>query len=171
MGQTPLTEHRKKRRSTTNGPRPVLQSTNPQTTTDENSPGTIPTSTPLTKPPDFQTFSQLHPFTPPPANTINTNNPFSPSFDFTTVDPSLTANLTNNLPQHDSNATISSYDPTFSMPTPCEQQPTPGAASASGSARSDPEKDPFLSLLEQLAENESSQGGPSELDFFLSGQG
>ena len=31
-------------------------------------------------------------------------------------------------------------------------------------------KDPFLSLLEQLAENEVSRGGPSELDFFLSGQ-
>lgn len=33
------------------------------------------------------------------------------------------------------------------------------------------EKDPFLSLLEQLAENEHSRGGPSELDFFLSGGG
>lgn len=33
------------------------------------------------------------------------------------------------------------------------------------------EKDPFLSLLEQLAENEYSRGGPSELDFFLGGQG
>ncbi|KAL4963245.1 type I 3-dehydroquinase-domain-containing protein [Aspergillus stella-maris] len=31
------------------------------------------------------------------------------------------------------------------------------------------EKDPFLSLLEQIAENEHSQGGPSELDFFLEG--
>ena len=31
------------------------------------------------------------------------------------------------------------------------------------------EKDPFLSLLEQLAENESFLGGGSELDFFLSG--
>lgn len=31
------------------------------------------------------------------------------------------------------------------------------------------EKDPFLSLLEQLAENEHSRGGPSELDFFLNG--
>jgi hypothetical protein len=30
------------------------------------------------------------------------------------------------------------------------------------------EHDPFLSLLEQLAENEQSRGGPSELDFFLS---
>jgi 3-dehydroquinate dehydratase-1 len=29
------------------------------------------------------------------------------------------------------------------------------------------EKDPFLKLLEQLAENENSQLGPSELDFFL----
>lgn len=38
-----------------------------------------------------------------------------------------------------------------------------------GSVSTDPEKDPFLSLLEQLAENEQSRGGPSELDFFLSG--
>ncbi|KAJ9297941.1 transcriptional regulator family: Fungal Specific TF [Paecilomyces variotii] len=38
------------------------------------------------------------------------------------------------------------------------------AASENGSS----EKDPFLSLLEQLAENEqNSLGGPSELDFFL----
>lgn len=57
----------------------------------------------------------------------------------------------------------------LSMPTPHEQQPTPGAASASGSAQTDPEnKDPFLSFLERLAENElSHEGGPSELDFFL----
>ena len=33
------------------------------------------------------------------------------------------------------------------------------------------EKDPFLSLLEQLAENEHSRGGPSDLDFFLGGGG
>lgn len=41
----------------------------------------------------------------------------------------------------------------------------------SGSAHtaSDGDKDPFLSLLEQLAENENSRGGPSELDFYLSG--
>jgi hypothetical protein len=37
-----------------------------------------------------------------------------------------------------------------------------------GSVSTDPDKDPFLSLLEQLAENEQSRGGPSELDFFLS---
>ena len=29
------------------------------------------------------------------------------------------------------------------------------------------DKDPFLTLLEQLAENEQSRGGPSDLDFFL----
>jgi hypothetical protein len=35
----------------------------------------------------------------------------------------------------------------------------------------DTEHDPFLSLLEQLAENEQSRGGPSELDFYLSNGG
>ena len=44
---------------------------------------------------------------------------------------------------------------------------TPGARSEGQSSQG--EKDPFLSLLEQLAENEHSRGGPSELDFFLSG--
>ena len=62
------------------------------------------------------------------------------------------------------------FDPMLSMPTPYDQQPTPGGASTSGSVHTDPDKDPFLSLLEQLAENEVSRGGPSELDFFLSGQ-
>ena len=33
---------------------------------------------------------------------------------------------------------------------------------------SEGEKDPFLNLLEQLAENENSRGEASELDFFLS---
>ncbi|QMW29683.1 hypothetical protein G4B84_005018 [Aspergillus flavus NRRL3357] len=45
-----------------------------------------------------------------------------------------------------------------------------GSASGAGAGPGDQgssEKDPFLSLLEQLAENEHSQGGPSELDFFL----
>ncbi|KAL2837664.1 fungal-specific transcription factor domain-containing protein [Aspergillus pseudodeflectus] len=45
--------------------------------------------------------------------------------------------------------------------------PSGSGASAGGSANE--EKDPFLSLLEQIAENEHSQGGPSELDFFLEG--
>ncbi|KAF7533997.1 hypothetical protein G7054_g6585 [Neopestalotiopsis clavispora] len=49
--------------------------------------------------------------------------------------------------------------------------PSPGAASHSGSAGTGPgeEKDPFLSLLEQLAESESAQGQGNDLDFFLNG--
>ena len=49
---------------------------------------------------------------------------------------------------------------------------TPSSRSAgesTGTGGTEGEKDPFLSLLEQLAENEHSRGGPSELDFFLSG--
>lgn len=48
--------------------------------------------------------------------------------------------------------------------TPSAQSQGSGTHTETGS-----EKDPFLSLLEQLAENENSQGGPSELDFFLGG--
>ena len=51
--------------------------------------------------------------------------------------------------------------------TPGAQSQTSGSHTASEPGST--EKDPFLSLLEQLAENENSQGGPSELDFFLSG--
>ncbi|KAI2850926.1 transcriptional regulator family: Fungal Specific TF [Aspergillus niger] len=42
-----------------------------------------------------------------------------------------------------------------------------GTAAGAATGAGEGEKDPFLSLLEQLAENEHSQGGPSELDFFL----
>ncbi|KAJ5683273.1 hypothetical protein N7462_006438 [Penicillium macrosclerotiorum] len=52
--------------------------------------------------------------------------------------------------------------------TPGAQSQTSGSHTA-GSETGNLEKDPFLSLLEQLAENENSQGGPSELDFFLTG--
>ena len=50
--------------------------------------------------------------------------------------------------------------------TPGAQSQTSGSHTA-GSEGGNLENDPFLSLLEQLAENEHSQGGPSELDFFL----
>lgn len=56
-------------------------------------------------------------------------------------------------------------------PTPYDQQ-TPGAASVAGSSQADfGERDPFLSLLEQLAENERVGNGPGELDFFLGSGG
>ncbi|KXG52273.1 Transcription factor [Penicillium griseofulvum] len=54
--------------------------------------------------------------------------------------------------------------------TPGAQSQTSGTHTTAGSEGTS-EKDPFLSLLEQLAENENSQGGPSELDFFLAGTG
>ncbi|KAJ5542075.1 hypothetical protein N7535_004494 [Penicillium sp. DV-2018c] len=53
--------------------------------------------------------------------------------------------------------------------TPGAQSQTSGTHTTAGSEGGSLEKDPFLSLLEQLAENENSQGGPSELDFFLTG--
>ena len=51
-------------------------------------------------------------------------------------------------------------------------QQTPGGLSQSAeSAHTDMDKDPFLSLLEQLAQNDgSANGGPSDLDFFLNSQ-
>lgn len=71
-----------------------------------------------------------------------------------------------------------SFDPMFGMSVntqmngfPYDQNPviTPGGRSNNGSTgTASDEKDPFLSLLEQLAENEYNQGGPSELDYFLS---
>lgn len=46
-----------------------------------------------------------------------------------------------------------------------------GNAVGVGNDGAEAEKDPFLSLLEQLAENEHSRGGPSELDYYLSAAG
>lgn len=78
------------------------------------------------------------------------------------------------------------FDPMFGMPQMMpgsdqafngfsynqnQQAMTPGGRSNGESTGSREEKDPFLSLLEQLAENEHSRGGPSDLDFFLTGQG
>ncbi|KAL4906374.1 type I 3-dehydroquinase-domain-containing protein [Aspergillus multicolor] len=59
------------------------------------------------------------------------------------------------------------------VPVPVESpestaQSQPSSATA-GPAGANEEKDPFLSLLEQIAENEHNPGGPSELDFFLEG--
>ncbi|CAG8891168.1 unnamed protein product [Penicillium egyptiacum] len=54
--------------------------------------------------------------------------------------------------------------------TPGAQSQTSATHTTAGSEGT-AEKDPFLSLLEQLAENENSQGGPSELEFFLTGTG
>jgi len=47
---------------------------------------------------------------------------------------------------------------------------TVGAISASPDSAQEVDGDPFLSLLEQLAYNDGSGAGPTELDFFLNGQ-
>ncbi|KAJ5144040.1 uncharacterized protein N7515_002827 [Penicillium bovifimosum] len=62
--------------------------------------------------------------------------------------------------------------PIRNLPLRCRaQSQTSGTHTTAGSEGGSLEKDPFLSLLEQLAENENSQGGPSELDFFLTATG
>lgn len=96
-------------------------------------------------------LAHLTPFAPSLA-------PFSPNFNFGTLGTDLSF-------EH-----MHSFDPMLGAPTPYDHQ-TPGAASAAGSTHTDFDKDPFLSLLEQLAENEHSRSGPSELDFFLTGSG
>ncbi|KAL5399751.1 hypothetical protein PMIN03_012622 [Paraphaeosphaeria minitans] len=115
-------------------------------------------------------------FSPPPRNNStngaqnhNLNLPFSLNFTFSPLPPIPSLAPTPNPGQtqahppppqpHDSSH--SAFDPMLSMPTPYDQQATPGAVSTSGgSVHTDPDKDPFLSLLEQLAENEVSRGGP-----------
>lgn len=98
--------------------------------------------------------------------------PFSPPYIYSSLNA-----VTQNEP----------YDPMFGMPVSygygngmmmsgmsgmvgVNEGMTPGGRSNNESTgTNEGEKDPFLSLLEQLAENEHSRGGPSELDFYLSG--
>lgn len=181
-------ENRKKRPSTASGQRPNLETT-------PSNDSTNTTELPLT-PSTFQkTESSGLQFSPFPSSPGNLHN-FSPSFAFPPIPPNnlsdsqnppdlssssgmpnqqSPSNLNTNIPGATPTDSGNNFDPMFSMPTPApyEQQAvaTPSAASATGSAHTDPDKDPFLSLLEQLAENEVSRGGPSELDFFLSRTG
>lgn len=62
----------------------------------------------------------------------------------------------------------------FSQPvTSAADMQTPGAVSTSGQSSNtiEVENDPFLSFLEQLAENDGSGSGPTDLDFFMGGGG
>lgn len=101
--------------------------------------------------------------------------------------PSTTSTHDQNRPEaqfllqdHLQNQTLtqSALSPTFGFsPLPFTgaqtNYPTPGGVSMSNeSTHTDLDKDPFLSLLEQLAQNEGANGqGPSDLGFYLSGQG
>jgi hypothetical protein len=106
--------------------------------------------------PNMPTLSAI-PFSPPYSFSnvalSNEQEGFDPMFGVPQMIP--TSNQTFNRFSYDQN----------------QQVMTPGGGSNGDSTGSREEKDPFLSLLEQLAENEHSRGGPSDLDFFLTGQG
>ncbi|KAI8966645.1 fungal-specific transcription factor domain-containing protein [Daldinia sp. FL1419] len=112
--------------------------------------------------------------------------PFSPSYQYATPSPSG---------DNESSLGVASYDPmfgtvptnTFSSPTPWHGEddprkppshpaavPSPGTGAGNHNNESPAtapgeDKDPFLSLLEQLAENEHAIGQGKEIDFFLAG--
>ena len=94
-------------------------------------------------------------------------NPFSSPYRFSTVPQGRFDSVTG-MP-NDPNPAINNYvfDPSHAM------QPAlaPGDRSQSCSTHTnDTEKDPFLTLLEHLTENEHSRGGPSDLDYYLDAQ-
>ncbi|KAI5855003.1 hypothetical protein GGS23DRAFT_590342 [Durotheca rogersii] len=123
---------------------------------------------------------------------------FSPSYHYATPSPSGDTETNLGVPNYDPMfGTVPTNS--FSSPTPwhgdedrerrqqhmhqqhahphAHQQPqpqiapSPGARSLNDSTGTGPaeEKDPFLSLLEQLAENEHATGQGKEIDFFLAG--
>jgi len=105
-----------------------------------------------------------------------TQNPFSPSYTLSPWPSNLSIHQildTSNTLNGNTPGDTTMYAPLHNMATHgTMDQRTPGGLSATGSTHTDGDKDPFLSLLEQLAENEQSQaGGPSDLDFFLNGHG
>jgi hypothetical protein len=120
------------------------------------------------------------------------SNSFSPQYNFASLPgptPGPNGSNNNNNNNNNNNGGMDvTYDPMFgSMPTNAFSSPaawhgddernmpriaaSPGGRSYNGSAGTGPgeEKDPFLSLLEQLAENENAHGPGSDLDFFLAG--
>ncbi|PKX93163.1 transcription factor domain-containing protein [Aspergillus novofumigatus IBT 16806] len=109
-------------------------------------------------PPAFLTES-LHVAPTPPSHPQYATFPF---------DSSSSNNNNNNNNNHHQNHTGQTIM-TPGAQSQASSSHTAGAGGGSSEAGS-LEKDPFLSLLEQLAENEqNSAGGPSELDFFLGG--
>lgn len=122
---------------------------------------------------------------PHPHNAPNMgSSPFSPHYTFT----GLPAGAGSAGP--DGSLGVTPFDPMFgtvgtsTFPSPAawhtggdddrklaHMAHSPGARSHNGSVGTGPgeEKDPFLSLLEQLAESENAQGQGNDLDIFLSG--
>lgn len=89
-----------------------------------------------------------------------TQSAFSPTFNFSPLPTGLT------IPHE-----LTPWD-TFHAGQGFDHQTPSGLSASAESAHTDPDKDPFLSLLEQLAENDGAGGaGMADLDLFLNGQG
>lgn len=89
-----------------------------------------------------------------------TQSVFSPTFNFSPLPSGIALS-----------SDFNSYD-TFYTGQGFDHQTPSGLSASAESAHTDPDKDPFLSLLEQLAENDGAGGaGMTDLDFFLNGQG
>lgn len=121
-------------------------------------------------PPTIQTYTYTHPLLGTGTADQPTTTTYDPMFG---VPPSLPPSHRASI-SHANNPFAPPDHQPQSQPGQGQQVLTPGGRSANGSfaeslaGSNGEEKDPFLSLLEQLAENEHSRGGPSELDFFLS---
>ena len=100
-------------------------------------------------------------------------NPFSPPFAFSPITQGAFSPVFTNPPPTNSNGGNQAAGTCYEMNKQMQAVVTPGARSLSGSTHTnnEAEKDPFLTLLEQLAENEHSRGGPSDLDFYLGEEG
>lgn len=102
------------------------------------------------------------PFSPPYAfSSLNAPEPYDPMFGMPNMNNSIPGSV---------NGGVGGMNSGYGYGMEGQPVMTPGGRSQGESTGTGgEEKDPFLSLLEQLAENEHSRGGPSELDFFLSG--
>ena len=97
---------------------------------------------------------------PPPYafSTLNVSDMFDPMFEMANMNSSILGSVNGGVNQGYAYVT--------------EEQPVvthEGGSQGESTVTNGEAKDPFLSLLEQLAENEHSRRGPSELDFFLDG--
>ena len=101
-------------------------------------------------------------------------NPFSPPFAFSPMSQgSFSPVFITNPPPANCSRGSQAAGAYYEMSKQMQAVVTPGVRSLSGSthANNDVEKDPFLTLLEELAENEYSRAGPSDLDSYLGGDG
>lgn len=155
--------NRKRRRTNDTASNPTHKSLPPISDATMN-----PTQSPG-QPLHFETSQPVFLNTPQDSNNSESQafgqNTLSPSFSFS---PWAT-NLSLAPGMLDTGQSQAQLDNFFSLPQTMDHQ-TPGGMSASGSAHTEGDKDPFMSLLEQLAENEQNHGGPSDLDFFLTSQ-